>query len=659
MINNQGSLNFLCWESPPLYSLYALEKLCLEGNLTQLRILIGHPSAPLKLLCEELLNSAIEAGQLEIIDYLLSLEIDPCQCREFFIPPVLKALEQNNERIIEKIFSRINLLDVSISTRTCLMQYPCLIPLFIKKGWNVYSTKSGDFKPLNYLCAQGKVDLLIQVFKNYPSFEVPKLIAHEGLMAIAIFYEQKTVVNLFLNKYQNVNTSDAYGMMPLMLAAEFSFDLVMFFLDKGAFIHHLDLFGRSALFYACRGGKEESVRELLHRGCSIEGVDVYQYSPFRIAQENGHKKVMILLLERMKGPAEKEENLLKDIREKVGCEVRGQKLIAHAWALKGTFFLAQQPISYEGGNISIMLQAFKRSVGEFLDSKVCAEVFEKEERRLNSKSSPPFPDLNDNKENIPYYVPPQKKCFSILDECRRGETKKHESMEDLFNILKTETLLFLNNIVVSPPKDLQKIVEKIKKNFPVYLPSGWNEKKACHSTGILFFEGLHKINRGEGSKGPYSSVGYTYAKDKLTPDVIQNILKGSFHEQLWSRDYFLKKIDTFLRLRKGPSVPLPQQTQKVGNCVWSTLQGAFFTFLQLIAKKHQISSLKVKEFYKCWNAFADAWVIIEYLQYSQDPNPQLLAEVYAKALLKPERNAKTIQALEEYFQTFLDRVVKE
>ena len=93
-----------------------------------------------------------------------------------------------------------------------------------------------------------------------------------------------------------VNSSDVYGLTPLILAAfEKQSNVVEYLILRGADVNSQDHYKNSAIHCACMVGDLESVRLLIQVGADLDLRDEYGVTPVEMARKNGHLEVVDFL----------------------------------------------------------------------------------------------------------------------------------------------------------------------------------------------------------------------------------------------------------------------------------------------------------------------------------------------------------------------------
>jgi transposase len=77
-----------------------------------------------------------------------------------------------------------------------------------------------------------------------------------------------------------------------------------------------------------------------------------------------------------------------------------------------------------------------------------------------------------------------------------------------------------------------------------------------------------------------------------------------------------------------------QKMQKTGNCSWDSLQAGFLALLYMISDEFSLEKENAKKIYKEWNRFADEYLVMQYLQNSEQKDLEMLRMIYEKAKRK-------------------------
>ncbi|APR98869.1 ankyrin repeat domain-containing protein [Wolbachia endosymbiont of Folsomia candida] len=109
----------------------------------------------------------------------------------------------------------------------------------------------------------------------------------------------KEVVELLLEKGENVNAVGNHKKTPLHLAAEAgNADIVKLLLPKQLDVNVVDENGLTPLHCAAKSGNERVIKLLLEKGADLNVADDYKRTPLHWAVKNGHAKAVELLLDK-------------------------------------------------------------------------------------------------------------------------------------------------------------------------------------------------------------------------------------------------------------------------------------------------------------------------------------------------------------------------
>uniref|UniRef100_A0AAV2LQM2 Uncharacterized protein n=1 Tax=Knipowitschia caucasica TaxID=637954 RepID=A0AAV2LQM2_KNICA len=159
--------------------------------------------------------------------------------------------------------------------------------LYISKGASV-DQRGGDLlsTPLHWAVRQGHLQMVIQLMRFGAD---PTIADGEGYRALhlAILFQHMAIAAYLMAKGQEVDSPDANGLTPLMLAAQkiIGPEPTHFLVRHGASVAAVDVSRNTALHCAMMSGNVDSAHVLLEAGASVDAHNSNGLSPLDLAHQ--------------------------------------------------------------------------------------------------------------------------------------------------------------------------------------------------------------------------------------------------------------------------------------------------------------------------------------------------------------------------------------
>jgi len=273
--------NFSYKGKPLLY--VAAEK----GNTDIVNVLIKNGKDANKQCGNDLpILAAIRKGHVNVVQALINRGADVNQASEFGDTPLFTAAFLGNFKIVELLLNKG--ADISQTWNTCpqlvspeTTEHEKIVALFNKAMQLYQACSEGDTATLNDLLEQG-------VSFNF---------AYKGKSPLFVAAEKGhiDIVKTLISNGTDIN-KQSNGDTPLLVAIRKGhFDVVQALINNGANVNQANEFGDTPLFTAAYQGDPEIFKLLLNKGADINK-NCHGCNPFYIAAQNGHVKIINLLL---------------------------------------------------------------------------------------------------------------------------------------------------------------------------------------------------------------------------------------------------------------------------------------------------------------------------------------------------------------------------
>lgn len=159
----------------------------------------------------------------------------------------------------------------------------------VSSGWNLlfYACFNGHSKIVEFLIKERGVNINLY-FDN----ESPLMITCK---ASAKSDEVLKIVKLLVKESTNINSTNSFGVTPLMIASDKGhFETVEFLMNRGASIATIDNNGYNALFYAIEGNHVEIAKLLIEAGIDLSVVDKQGNTAKMIADGDNRDEILKL-----------------------------------------------------------------------------------------------------------------------------------------------------------------------------------------------------------------------------------------------------------------------------------------------------------------------------------------------------------------------------
>jgi ankyrin repeat protein len=245
------------------------------------------------------IHSAVESGNLEVLDLLLDNGADPDVEGKDGRPPLHYAIVSGTEMMVSRLLrSQAANLDKEYAGEQTALGLAVshrqlgIVKLLLEHGARPdIPSKFGPRKgaPLHMAIAIGALDIMKVLVEAGASDSSPDDLGHTPLVT-ASHAGQVEVVKYLLNREVNVHATNKLGQNALQVASSAGYDSVVNLLvSHGATVDATEQQGWTALHLACSSMNLSTVELLLRLGSDIEARDRYGRTPLLVSLEAGRK----------------------------------------------------------------------------------------------------------------------------------------------------------------------------------------------------------------------------------------------------------------------------------------------------------------------------------------------------------------------------------
>lgn len=246
-------------------------------------------------------------GHFSTIRLLLMHKSDASQCDRWQRSPLYVACEEGHADVVKLLIrkSDISKCDTcyfkSPLLVACEKGYTSIVRVLLDGGSEIHQSNSDGHSPLFVACAGGHTTL-VKLLLEFGSDINQKDEKDRTPLLISCLNGHTEVVKLLLDHKANPSICDSDGFSPLHASCKWGHTSIvkMLLCEEDVDINACDKrYGRTPMFLACEGKHEETLKLLVHSGCSINACNKRKQSPLYIASKTGQISTVKLLLEQM------------------------------------------------------------------------------------------------------------------------------------------------------------------------------------------------------------------------------------------------------------------------------------------------------------------------------------------------------------------------
>ena len=278
-----------------------------------------------------ILHFACKYGDFELTSFLLEVGADK-NIEDFFgIKPIDYAIQNSYKKIIDllcfnndKSLEKFNYQNTIYES--CQFGKKLLFYNSVKKGALI--NKKGFFgqSPIIFASVSNKINICKQMLKNQSNTNIEAIDdSNHSCFFNACLNDCKETIAYLMKFSINKEQISISHTTPLIASSINGFSKVsQLLLLRNISLESRDIYGRSALIYACQYNNIEIIELLLKRKIDIDSQDKSGKTSLIWASENGHNKVVELLIK---------YNANKDLKDKTGKTALDWATIQHNYEI--------------------------------------------------------------------------------------------------------------------------------------------------------------------------------------------------------------------------------------------------------------------------------------------------------------------------------------
>ncbi|KAL9956875.1 hypothetical protein ACROYT_G038427 [Oculina patagonica] len=252
----------------------------------------------------KLLNSAIQGGNVAIIEMVLSRGLDINSKDSYGDTPLMIAarggkmeavnylLDKGADLSLTGQYGRNSLHNASYGGNVAIIE------TVLSRGLDVNSKDSDSDTPIMIAALCGKMEAVNYLLDKGANLSLTGKFGR-NLLHHASDGGNVAIIETMLSRGLDVNSKDSNSDTPIMIAAFCGkMEAVNYLLDKGADLSLTGQYGRNLLHKASVGGNVAIIETMLSRGLDVNSKDNNGDTPLTIAAARGHAEAVNYLLSR-------------------------------------------------------------------------------------------------------------------------------------------------------------------------------------------------------------------------------------------------------------------------------------------------------------------------------------------------------------------------
>ncbi|CAC5399298.1 Putative ankyrin repeat protein L93 [Mytilus coruscus] len=243
-------------------------------------------------------------GDIPMIHWCLSLDVDVNQCRNNETTPLIVAVNEGLTEIVRILldkgadYNKCGSDGWSSVMIACRVGHTYIVRMFLDKGADYDKCNNNGWSPVMSACRYGHTEIVRMLIDKGADYNKCDNDGWSSIMS-ACCKGHTEIVRMLLDKGADYNKCDNNGVSPLIRAIMYEHnEIVRMLLDKGAAFDECSNNGWSPVMSACRVGHTEIVRMLLDKGADFDKCNNNGWSPVMSACSEGHTEIVKMLLDK-------------------------------------------------------------------------------------------------------------------------------------------------------------------------------------------------------------------------------------------------------------------------------------------------------------------------------------------------------------------------